>query len=138
DPFTTIRQAEIAQEAEIALHDDIDTEAFDVETPTPDYSTMYRAFAEATARDREANASLEGAVWFEATFAQSDTELLQPLDDMVNYAVVVQDADPWTLELAVEKYWKEPGGYVGVDSLALQTYDPETGREQAEQEREAL
>ena len=136
DPFTTIRMAELAQETEIALHDDIDTQASDVDTP--DYPALYREFAEVAAQEREANASLEGAAWFEATFAQSDTELLQPLDDMVNYAVVVQDADPWTLELAVEKYWKEPGGYVGVDSLTLHTYDPETGREQAEQEREAL
>ena len=136
DPFTTIRQAEVAQEAEIALHEDIDTQASDVDTPG--YPALYRELAEAAAQEREANAALEGVAWFEATFARSDTQLLQPVDDTVNYAVVVQDADPWTLELAVEKYWKEPGGYVGVDSLTLKTYDPETGREQAEQEREAL
>ena len=136
DPFTTIRQAELAQETEIALHDDFDTQASDVDTPG--YPALYREFAEAAAQEREANAALEGAAWFEATFAKSDTQLLQPIDDTVNYAVVVQEADPWTLELAVEKYWKEPGGYVGVESLTLHTYDPETGREQAEQEREAL
>jgi hypothetical protein len=136
DPFQTVRQAELSQEVQVAMSDDI--EEFDVETPTPDYPTLYREFAEAAAQEREANASLEGAAWFEATFAQSETELLQPFDDRVNYAVVVQDADPWTLELAVEKYWKEPGGYLGVDSLTLHTRDPETGREQAEQERGAL
>ncbi len=138
DPFTTIRQAELAQETKIILHDDFDTEDFDVEPLMPGYPALYREFAEAAAQEREANASLEGGAWFEATFAKSETELLQPIDDTVNYAVVVQDADPWTLELAVEKYWKEPGGYVGVDSLTLHTYDPETGREQAEQEREVL
>lgn len=136
DPFTTIRQAALAQETEIALSDDFDTEEFDVDGPG--YPALYREFAKAAEREREAHAALEGAAWFEATFAKSDTELLQPVNDTVNYAVVVQDADPWTLELAVEKYWKEPGGYVGVDSVTLHTYDPDTGREQAEQEREAL
>ncbi|MBZ0295295.1 MAG: hypothetical protein K8L99_22225 [Anaerolineae bacterium] len=136
DPFTTIRQAEVAQETEIVLHDDFDTQASDVDTPG--YPALYREFAEAAAQEREANAALEGAAWFEATFVRSDTQLLQPIDDTVNYAVVVQAVDPWTLELAVEKYWKEPGDFVGVDSLTLHTYDPETGREQAEQEREAL
>src|SRR5690606_27897671 len=59
-------------------------------------------------------------------------------DDSVRYAVVVQEADPWTLELAVEKYWREPNGYLGTQSVTLNTYDPDTGREQAEQERAAL
>ncbi|MBZ0298375.1 MAG: hypothetical protein K8J31_01485, partial [Anaerolineae bacterium] len=140
DPFTTIRQAELAQETEIALHDDFDTEAFDVETPIPDYPALYRELAEAAAQEREANASLEGAAWFEATFAKSDPQLLQPIGDTVNYAVVVQEADPWTLELTVEKYWKEPGGYLGMQSVTLDTWDADNdrGREQAEQAREAL
>ena len=136
DPFTTIRQAELAQETEINLNDDFDTEALDVDTPG--YPALYREFAEEAEREREANATLEGAAWFEATFAKSNTELLQPIDDTVNYAVVVQDADPWTVELAVEKYWKEPYGYIGIDSVTLDTYDPDTGRELAERDREAL
>jgi hypothetical protein len=136
DPFTTIRQAELAQETEIALNDDFDTEELYVDVPG--YPALYREFAEAAEREREANAALEGAAWFEATFAKSDTELLQPIDDTVNYAVVVQDADPWTVELAVEKYWKEPNGYIGIDSVTLDTYDPDTGRELAERDREAL
>ena len=56
----------------------------------------------------------------------------------MNYAVVMQDADPWTVELAVEKYWKESNGYIGIDSLTLDTYDADTGRELAERDREAL
>jgi ketosteroid isomerase-like protein len=136
DPFTTIRQAELAQETEITLNDDFDTEAFDADVPG--YPALYRELAEEAEREREANAMLEGAAWFEATFAKSDTELLQPIDDTVNYAVVVQDADPWTVELAVEKYWKEPNGYIGISSVTLDTYDPDTGRELAERDREAL
>ena len=104
----------------------------------PGYPALYREFAEEAEREREANAALEGVAWFEATFAKSDTELLQTIDDTVNYAVVVQDADPWTVELAVEKYWKEPNGYIGIDSVTLDTYDPDTGRELAERDREAL
>lgn len=136
DPFTTIRQAELVQETEINLNDDFDTEAFDGDVPS--YAALYRKFAEEAEREREANAALEGVAWFEATFAKSETELLQPIDDTVNYAVVVQDADPWTVELAVEKYWKESNGYIGIDSVTLDTYDPDTGRELAERDREAL
>ncbi|MBZ0280784.1 MAG: hypothetical protein K8L97_08575 [Anaerolineae bacterium] len=109
-----------------------------VELPEPDYPTIYREFAEEAAREREANASLEGSAWFEATFEKSATELLQPINDTVNYALVVQDADPWTVELAVEKYWREPNGYLGIQSVTLDTYDPELSRVQAEQDREAL
>ncbi len=112
--------------------------AVSVEPPLPDYPALYRTFAEEAAREREANATLEGAEWFEATFEKSDTELLQPVNDTVNYAVVVQDADPWTVELAVEKYWREPNGYLGIQSVPLDTYDPELSRAQAEQARESL
>jgi hypothetical protein len=40
----------------------------------------------------------------------------------------------------VEKYWKEPGGYLGMQSVTLDTWDSddEKGHEQAEQAREAL
>ena len=136
DPFMTIRDTELVQETEINLNDDFDTEEFDGDVPG--YLALYREFAEEAEREREANAALEGMAWFEATFAKSDTELLQPIDDTVNYAVVVQDADPWTVELVVEKYWKEPNGYIGIDSVTLDTYDPDTGRELAERDREAL
>jgi len=109
-----------------------------VELAVPDYPTMYREFAEEAAREREANAALEGSAWFEATFEKSETELLQPINDTVNYALVVQESDPWTLELAVEKYWREPNGYLGVQSVTLDTYDPDLSREQAEQDRDKL
>lgn len=140
DLFTTIRERELTQAVDVT---EMETEPFTpitLETKTPDYPTMYREFAAEAAREREANAGLEGSAWFEATFEKSTTELLQPVGDTVNYAVVVQEADPWTLELAVEKYWKEPGGYLGVDSLTLNTYDPddEHARDQAEQSRDSL
>ncbi|MDX1994386.1 MAG: hypothetical protein SF029_18530 [bacterium] len=138
DPFTHVREMNTA-----ALETDelpqVDPLVAD-EAPTLSYPELYREFAEAAAREREANATLEGALWFEATFEHSHRELLQPLDDTVNYGVVVQDADPWTRELAVEKYWKEPGGYLGVSSLTIQTYDPEDEQvlEAAEAARQGL
>jgi hypothetical protein len=140
DPFTTIRERELTQEVETT---EMDTEPYTpvtMEPEAPDYPTMYREFAAEAAREREANAALEGAVWFEATFEQSDTELLQPVNDTVNYAVVVQETDPWTRELLVDKYWREPNGYLGMQSVTLDTWDSEDekGREQAEQAREAL
>lgn len=51
------------------------------EPEAPDYPTMYREFAAEAAREREANAALEGSAWFEATFEQSETELLQPVNN---------------------------------------------------------
>ncbi len=138
DPFTTIRERELTQEVDV--NETEPSTPVTLETEAPDYPTMYREFAAEAAREREANAVLEGSAWFEATFDKSETELLQPVNDSVNYAVVVQDADPWTGELAVEKYWKEPGGYLGMQSVTLDTYDPEDeqGREQAEQARDGL
>ena len=51
----------------------------------------------------------------------------------------MQDADPWTVELAVEKYWKEPNGYIGIDSLTLNTYSADDAeRLVAETERDVL
>ncbi|MBE7511463.1 MAG: hypothetical protein HS103_01425 [Anaerolineales bacterium] len=90
---------------------------------------MHRDFAEQAQREREANASLEGAAWFEATFAGSDTSLLQPLDDTVNYAIAVQYADPYTVELAAEKYWRGENDYLGLESVTLNTYEPEPENE---------
>jgi hypothetical protein len=140
DPFTTIRERELTQTVEVT---ELDTEPYTpvtLEPEAPDYPTMYREFAAEAAREREANAALEGAAWFEATFEKSDTELLQPVNDTVNYAVVVQETDPWTRELLVDKYWREPNGYLGSQSVTLDTWDSddENGREQAEQAREAL
>ena len=43
DLFTTIREAELAQETEINLNDDFDTEEFDVDVPG--YPALYREFA---------------------------------------------------------------------------------------------
>jgi hypothetical protein len=138
DPFTTLRERELAQTVDVT---ELDTEPYTpvtLEPETPDYPTMYREFAAEAAREREANAALEGSAWFEATFEKSEMELLQPVNDTVNYAVGVQAVDPWTLDLVVEKYWKEPNGYLGVDSLTVNSYDAEDGREQGEQERAQL
>jgi hypothetical protein len=140
DPFTTIRERELTQTVEIT---ELDTEPYTpvtLEPEAPDYPTMYREFAAEAAREREANAALEGAAWFEATFEKSETELLQPVNDTVNYAVVVQETDPWTRELLVDKYWREPNGYLGMQSVTLDTWDSddEQGREQAQQARDAL
>jgi len=138
DPFTTIRERELAQTVDVT---ELDTEPYTPVTLEPeaaDYPTMYRDFVAEAAREREANAALEGAAWFEATFEKAEMELLQPVDDTVNYAVGVQAVDPWTLDLVVEKYWKEPNGYLGMDSLTINSYDAEDGREQGEQERAQL
>jgi len=125
DPFTTIREYELGIS-------EMDTE--------PDTPMMVREQTNGSAIDHEANAGLEGTAWFEATFEHSPNELLQPVNDRVNYAVVVQGADPWTEELAVEKYWKEPGGSLGMQSVTLNTYDSddERGHEQALQARDEL
>lgn len=126
DPFTTIRERALSAP-------DMDTEPF---APVR-YPTMYAEWAEAAHRRREANVPLEGAAWFEATFDRPERPLLQPLDDTVNYAVVVQQVDTWTSELAVEKYWKLPDGYLGVDGLTLQAFDSddEAARAQADADR---
>jgi len=134
DPFTTLREREI----DVA---EIDTEPaipVSIQPDVPDYPTMYREFAAEAAREREANAALEGSAWFEATFEKAEMELLPSVNDTVNYAVGVQAVDPWTLDLVVEKYWKEPDGRLGVDSLTINSYDAEDGREQGEHERAQL
>ncbi len=138
DPFTTIRERELVQEMDVTASDTEPYTPVTLEPEAPDYPTMYREFAAEAAREREANAVLEGTAWFEATFEKAEMELLQPVNDTVNYAVGVQAVDPWTLDLVVEKYWKEPDGYLGVDSLTINSYDAEDGREQGEQERAQL
>src|SRR5690606_18993335 len=122
DPFTTVREGELTQTAEVT---EMDTEPYTpitLDPEVPDYPTMYREFAAEAAREREANAAMEGTAWFEATFEKSETELLQPVHDTVNYAVVVQETDPWTRELLVDKYWREPNGYLGMQSVTLDTW----------------
>ena len=101
-------------------------------------TTLEDVMAEAD-RKRDAHASLEGAAWFEATF-EGTAELLRPIHDTVNYGVVVQAVDPWTIELSVEKYWREPNGYLGLQSITLEDYDSDDGRSrgEAEQARDAL
>jgi len=103
-----------------------------------DYPTMYRETVQEAEQRQQANAPLQGTEWFEATFDGFDHELLQPLDNTVNYAVVVQADDPWTVELAVEKYWREPDGTLGIQSQTLDTYDPNVNADEAEQKRDAL
>jgi hypothetical protein len=117
DPFMTAREHELIEQ---------------------ERRTIYEAWAEESRREQEANAHLEGAVWFEATFENSERQLLEPVDAAVNYGVVVQDADPWTMEVAVEKYWREPDDSLGIASLTLKTFDPLYQREEAEQERSEL
>jgi hypothetical protein len=130
DPFTTSRQRELNLPAVAEM----DTEPLE---PVIDPIASWMARADA---EREANEALEGEAWFEATFDRPERQLLQPLNDTVNYAVVVQSVDPWTDELAVEKYWKLPGGYLGIDGLTLETFDSndEAGREKAEASRLGL
>lgn len=122
DPFTTIRERELALP-------EMETEPLAPIIPIT--GDPYAAWAEEARREREANAVLEGAAWFEATFEKSETTLLQPIHDTVNYAVVVQDTDPWTRELMVEKYWREPHGYLGSSSLTIDTYDSDDETERA-------
>jgi hypothetical protein len=122
DPFTTNAERERAADVFIENAGELDTEELPAVQPAP--SSIYAEWAADEARKREANMPLEGAAWFAATFADNpEIGLLQPVNDTVNYAVVVTDTDPWTTELMVEKFWREPGGFVGSDSLTIDTYD---------------
>ncbi len=136
DPFTTIRERELNFSE---MDTEPDTPIF-LEAQAPDQPIPVRSWVDSVAHEPEANTDLEGAAWFEATFEHAPNKLLQPVNDHVNYAVVVQGADPWTEELAVEKYWKEPGGSLGMQSITLNTYDSddEHGHEQALQTRDEL
>jgi hypothetical protein len=135
DPFTTgLEQFRARQDGFMAD----DTRPLD--NPSPHlYDWQADWLAEADHK-RALNAPLEGSAWFSATFEGGHIALLEPLDDAVNYAVVVQDVDPWTRELAVEKYWKQPEGYLGIASLTVEVYDPddEDERARADADREAL
>jgi len=140
DPFTTNAERDRAAETFSRDYGDLDTQELSAVERAPSDST-YTQWAADAERKRAANASLEGAAWFEATFADNpEIDLLTPVDASVNYAVVVTDTDPWTTELAVEKYWREPGGFVGSDSLTIDTYDSddEVQRDVAEAARATL
>jgi hypothetical protein len=137
DPFTTELEQERIQALSGQNEAFIDTEEVP-QLEVDEYFSMYRETGLAAEQRQQANAPLQGAEWFEATFEGFDQELLQPLHDTVNYAVVVQADDPWTLELAVEKHWREPDGTLGVQSQTLDTYDPNMNAEDADQKRDAL
>lgn len=84
--------------------------------------------------------NLEGAAWFAQVEQDIGIQMLQPLDETVNYAVLVQPADPWTVELVLEKYWHQPNGGLGLETVTLNTYEPapENENEVAMMEREQL
>jgi hypothetical protein len=140
DPFTTNAERDRAAETVVRDYGDLDTQELPAVERAPSDS-IYTQWAADAERKRAANAPLEGAAWFEATFADNpEIDLLTPVDDTVNYAVVVTDTDPWTTELVVEKFWREPGGFVGSDSLTIDTYnsDDEVQRDVAQAERATL
>jgi hypothetical protein len=135
DPFTTIRQTQLNPvELETEEMPVVSIEN-DVDEPEPVFGSD--EWLDAIDRKREANATLEGADWFEATF-DGDWQLLEPLDDTVNYSVSVNPIDPDTIELAVEKVWRREDNFTGLDSQTIQTYDIEDGHEQAEADRDTL
>ena len=106
DPFTTNRERERMAAGERAPLDSPHTYSAD------------------KAQQQGRNALLHGAAWFEAVFADKpEIDLLAPMDDTVNYAVVVTDTDPWTTQLMVEKFWREPDGVAGSESLTINAYE---------------
>jgi hypothetical protein len=141
DPFTTNLERERAGADFIRDYGDEDTQELPAVERAPTEMDMYAQWAADADRKREANATLEGAAWFDATFADNpEIELLTPIDDTVNYAVVVTDTDPWTTELVVEKFWREAGGWVASDALTIDTYDSydEVQRDVAQAARSTL
>jgi hypothetical protein len=131
DPYMSIRERQLRAA-------DLDTEPL---IPTSaNNKDMYAAWARAIRRDQKAHQALQGSAWFEATFEKHPVDLLQPIDDTVNYAVVVRDTDPWTRELMIEKYWRERQGYLGVDTFTVDSYasDNEEERLAADAARKEL
>ena len=134
DPFTTIRQTQL-------LSPELETQelpAIQVENNVDELEPALssEAWMDAIDRKREENAQLEGADWFEATFDE-EWQLLEPLDDTVNYGVSVEQFDPWTVELSVDKVWRRDDNFIGTDTQIIQSYDLDA-REQAETDKEAL
>jgi len=131
DPFTTIRQNQLNPQ-ELAT-DELPAVTV-VDEPEPIFGSD--EWVDAIDHKREMNAQLEGADWFEATFDEG-WQLLQPLDDTVNYAVSVEQFDPWTVELSVDKVWRRDDNFIGTDTQTIQSYDLDD-REQGEADKEAL
>ncbi len=129
DPFTTDWQREQALGVATTIL---------LPTPTPWY--LDPAVQYLIAQEEMAHAALESEAWFQATFPDDGADLLQPLDETVNYSLVIQAADPHTTELAVEKYWREDDGRLGYEPLTLHTFDADddVSRVQAEAERDRL
>jgi|GEM_PF-4363781 hypothetical protein len=122
DPFTTNAERDRVAEEFVQDYGERDTDELPAISVSP--TDIFAEWADDVRTEREANAHLEGAAWFEATFRDNpEIELLTPLDDTVNYAVVVTDTDPWTTELLVEKFWRADNDYVGMDMLTIDTYD---------------
>lgn len=148
DPFQTDLQKDLIAMGHSADLSHVASELETEEMPAVQMQTDYELEEDkALGRDtdwlnaidhkREQNATLEGADWFEATF-DGDWQLLEPINDTVNYAVSVHPVDPDTLELSVEKVWRREDNFIGLDSQTIQTYDIEDEHEQAEATRNAL
>lgn len=82
---------------------------------------------------------------FNAHFADSMYQLLEPIDPSVNYSFEVMAADPWTEELTADKWWLDEHGRITHDSLTLATYstdwpefEKDAEHERAMMDREAL
>jgi hypothetical protein len=122
DSFTTNAERDRIAEEFVQDYGERDTDELPAVSVSP--TDIFASWADDVRTERDANAHLEGAAWFEATFRDNpEIKLLTPLDDTVNYAVVVTDTDPWTTELMVEKFWRDDNDYVGMDMLTIDTYD---------------
>lgn len=73
---------------------------------------------------------------FREKLANSQYRLLEPVDPTVNYSFEVVAADPWTLELAADKWWIGDDGRIGNQAQTLQTYSLESYEWERETERE--
>ncbi|GIK27924.1 MAG: hypothetical protein BroJett007_10620 [Chloroflexota bacterium] len=73
---------------------------------------------------------------FREKLANSQYRLLEPVDPTVNYSFEVVAADPWTLELAADKWWIGEDGRIGNQAQTLQTYSLESYEWERETERE--
>ncbi len=73
---------------------------------------------------------------FRKQFADSNYHLLEPVDPTVNYSFEVVAVDPWTLELAADKWWLEEDRHIGNQTQTLKTYPMESYEWEREAERE--
>lgn len=109
DPFTTNLERERAEAAITREHQDDD-----VQTLAPEARAEH----------------------FREKLANSQYRLLEPVDPTVNYSFEVVAADPWTLELAADKWWIGEDGRIGNQAQTLQTYSMESYEWERETERE--